>query len=254
MNATSRGVLCGFGMVVLGCASALAMATQPVPAGPIPVKREAPAECVDAIYRFLPGEFNFCVAARDVYRGRYRSAVEMLQLAAGWGNKKAQYVLGLMYFKGEHVAADRPLGLAWLVLAAERHDPTYEAVLVSAYGKSTPAERHRAAVLLSSMRPVYTDAVAARRAQRRFDRAMRELGTFGPYPTTLCIAGFTGGNIDPSGASAMCPSISVAVTRLHQVGDAYFEGWEGHVTVGPLKPVEKTDARSGSDAANSPRQ
>lgn len=250
MNLASRNILGGVGLFVLGCASALATAPQAVPTGPAPVKKEAPAECVEPIYRFLPGEFNFCVAAHDVYRGRYRNAVEMLQLSAAWGNKRAQHVLGLMYFKGDHVAIDRPLGLAWLTLAAERRDPAYEAVLASALGKSTPAERRRSAVLLSTMRPVYTDAVAARRAQLRFERAMHALEAFGPYPTTMCIAGFTGGAIDPTGANTMCPSISMTVARLQQVGNAYFDGWEGRVTVGPLKTAGKAEARGGSDAAN----
>jgi hypothetical protein len=254
MNKASRGFLSGLGIFVLCSASAFAIPTQPVPASSVPAQVKAPIFCPDAIYRFLPGEFNLCVAARDVQRGRYSSATEMLELAAKWGSKRAQYTLGLMNFKGDHVAVNRPLGLAWLSLAAERRKATYVAVLISAYDKSTPAERRRAVELLSAMRPVYTDAVAARRAQQHFERAMHDLEKYEPYPTNICISGLTGGFMDPNAVQAKCPSMELAVNLLHRVGDAYFDGWVGHVTVGTLKPVEKADADDGADTANPPRQ
>lgn len=196
--------------------------------------------CAGSLYRFLPGVFNFCVAVRDFQRGYYRDAVEMLKLSASWGDKRAQYALGVMYFNGDHVAADRPLGLAWLTLAAERRDPTYEAVRISAHGKANETERQHTERLLDAMRPVYTDDVAAKRAQHRFDRAMNELASNGAYPSKVCIAGITGGMLDPSSDSigAGCSDVSFAVTRLNTVGDAYFEGWQGHVTVGALQSQE----------------
>lgn len=246
MDKASRGFLSGLGIFVLGCTSALAIPAQPAPAAPTPAQVKPPIYCPDAVYRFLPGEFNLCVAARDVRRGDYRSATEMLELAARWGNKEAQYTLGVMNFNGDHVPEDHPLGLAWLSLAAERRRATYVAVLISAYQKSTPAERHHAVELLAAMRPVYTDAVAARRAQRHFDRAMHDLQKHEPYSSTICITGLTGGYMDPSGADVVCPSMDLVVNKLHRISDAYFDGWLGHVTVGTLKPVEKTDATSGA--------
>ncbi|MEY2168441.1 MULTISPECIES: hypothetical protein [unclassified Rhodanobacter] len=220
-----------------------------LPAEPLPVpatggtSKEASIECNDSLYRFLPGEVNFCLAARERQRNNAVGTLEMLKLAAGWGSKKAQYALGLMYFNGELVTANRPLGLAWLGLAAERGDRVYGAVFASAYGKATTTERQQAQTRYASLLPVYADAVAARRAQRRFDREMHELSRFEPYPSDLCIAGIAGiaGGVAIDQGNPVCPSSSVAVTRLNRIGDMYFEGWVGHVSVGALQPVRNDD-------------
>lgn len=208
------------------------------------VSKEARIECNDSLYRFLPGEVNFCLAARERQRNNVGGTLEMLKLAASWGNKKAQYAMGLMYFNGELVAANRPLGLAWLGLAAERGDRVYGAVFASAYGKATTAERQQAQVRYAALLPVYADAVAARRAQRRFDRELHEITRYEPYPSQVCIAGLTGGY---PGQVPVCPSASVAVALLNQFGDAYFEGWTGRVSVGAPQPVR-------ADADSMPKQ
>ena len=232
MRQAAHRLLRGLSLTLLSGIAAAAVA-QTTPASlPAPTS-DKPIKCVDAMYRFLPGETNFCIAARDVQLGRYASALEMLQLAAGWGNKKAQYVLGVMYFNGEHVAADRSLGLAWLALAAERHDPTYEAVLVSAHGKATRVERQRASAQLAVMRPRYADATAARRAERHFDRGMRELTRDAVYGGSVCIDGLNGGHVDMK--NPVCPSIASAVEQIQTAAAAYFDGWYGQVVVGPLQ-------------------
>lgn len=202
----------------------------------------APPGCNEAMYRFLPGEYNFCQAGVDLYRGRNKSAIETLKLAAGWGSKKAQYVLGVSYFRGDVVPVDHALGLAWLVLAMERQDPTYEAVFVSARSQSTYAEQRRARELLTQMRPVYADAVAARRAQTRFDRMIRELNYHEPFDVGVCIKGLTGGLIaEEEFTDSSCPNPRLATARLHIVSDVYFEGWAGHVSVGALESVLSKD-------------
>jgi len=214
-----------------------------VPATGNPSK-EASLQCNDSLYRFLPGVVNFCLAARERRRNNAIGTLEMLKLAAGRGSKKAQYAPGLMYFNGELVAADRPPGLAWLGLAAERSDRVYGAVFASAYGNATTAERQQAQTRYAALLPVYADAVAARRAQRRFDREIHELTRQEPYPSQLCSAGLTGGY---PGQVPVCPSVSVAVALLNQVGDAYFEGWTVRVSVGALQPVR-------ADAGSMPKQ
>lgn len=213
-----------------------------------------PPQCNEAIFRFLPGEFNFCLAGIDLYRGNYTGAVEMLKLAAGWGSKKAQYVLGVVYFRGDSIPSDHALGLAWLALAAERNDPTYLAVLASAHAKSTLAEQRRAGELLATMRPRYADAVAAKRAQRRFDRMMRELTYFEPFDVSVCIEGLTGGLVPQKPAdqftSASCPSPTFAAMRLHQISDVYFDGWAGHVSVGEIQTLS---VKQHADSVNQPK-
>lgn len=232
----ARLCLMAAGLVV---ASALGANAAPVPAeaGPANAPR---IKCNASLYRFLPGEVNLCLAAKEQQRNNVSGTVEMLKLAAAWGSKKAQYVLGVMYFNGDQMAADRPLGLAWLGLAAERGDPVYSAVLISAYGKASAQERAASKSRYEALRPVYADVVAARRAERQFDRAMRDLTRFEPYPSQVCIPGLVAGitDADADDGGPMCPSASVAVAVLNEAGDAYFEGWAGHVSVGSLEPVK----------------
>lgn len=238
MDARSA-ILCGMLTCFAAQSAAAQLATRSSPALSIPATaHEMPVDCKAAVYRFLPGEFNFCLATRYSQQRRYRSEREMLKLSAAWGKKPAQYALGITYFNGEHVPADRPLGLAWLALAAERRDNKYQAKLNSAYGHATPAERERAVTLLRQMKPKYGDAFAARRAQRHFDREIHGLDWGEVYGAHLCIAGITGGVINEANpADSVCPPIGAVVHTLQAMGDRYFEGWQGHVTVGPLQPT-----------------
>lgn len=230
-------ILCGM-LACLAAPSAIAQLATRAPSSAAPTRGpEASAECIAAIYRFLPGEFNFCLASRYSQQRRYRSSREMLKLSAAWGKKSAQYALGITYFNGEHVPIDHSLGLAWLALAAERHDSKYQATLNSAYDHAAPAERERAVILLRQMKPKYGDAFAARRAQRHFDREIHGLDWSEVYGAHLCIAGITGGVINEANpADSICPPIGTVVHALQTMGDRYFEGWQGHVTVGPLQP------------------
>ena len=208
-----------------------------------------PVECRDVYNKFLPGEFDFCLALRDQEKGRYNQMVEMLMLAAGWGQKRAQYTLGIMYFNGQHVRANRPLGLAWLVLAAERHDMTATIAAGSAFRASTAAERRQADVLLARLRQHYGDAVAAPRAMNRFNRFYREvfLASF-DGSTSLCISGLDvmaplPNEIDTGPSMSSCPPISQTLVKLREIGNSYFAGWEGQVSVGD---PEQLPATSGS--------
>jgi hypothetical protein len=124
------------------------------------------------------------------------------------------------------------------ILAAERQRPRYLQVLKSAYGKATPAERRRAATLLEQLKPVYGDAAAASRAQRHFERAMRDLRRDEVYNANVCIAGLTGGAIDMVDPfNSICPPVISVVRTLDGLADSYFAGWKGSVTVGPAEPA-----------------
>lgn len=256
MNHARTCIRYGFFALLLGILPQAFSA--PTGQGAIATTNDAkPPQCNEGIYRFLPGEFNFCLAGVDMYRGNTSGALEMLKLAAGWGSKKAQYVLGIVYFRGDSIPADHALGLAWLALAAERNDPTYLAVLASAHGKSTPAEQQRAGELLKAMRPKYADAVAAKRAQRRFDRMMRDLTYWEPFDVGVCIAGLTGGVVPQKPAdqfaSGNCARPTFAARRLHQISDVYFDGWAGHVSVGGIQPLSAKQWTDSSDKPSPPQ-
>lgn len=190
----------------------------------------APMPCPQGLERYLPGDYYFCRAAQHFWSGYQEMAISALKEAARWGSKPAQYALGVMYFNGDRVPANRPLGLAWLALSAERHTPVYEATFVSAYGKTGAAERAQANAYWNSMKPTYADAVAAARAKLRFDREFVKI----KGNDSIYIDGLAGGS-------------SFSVTQLLQNEQAaFFAGYQSRVYVGDATLVPIGEAAKAS--------
>lgn len=207
-------------------------------------------DCPDGLEHLLPGIYYYCAGARNLARGHYASGRSLLQVAAAWGSKPAQFTLGVAYFNGDVAAQDRPLGLAWLGLAAERDDPSYQAVFQSAWRKATPAEHARANVLWKSMRGKYDDAHAAVRARRHYLYLRDQMVTGQAFGARWCVSGLTGANMERGRGDASqqgrdstvvgCANEVAGDVLVNQV-DTYaaslFDGMEGHVTVGSLQQV-----------------
>lgn len=120
-----------------------------------------------------PGESFFNKAVTALSKEDYGFAVNMYRVSASWAFKPAQYNLGVMYFNGEGVPADRALGMAWLALAAERDDKAYAAARDAAYAKMSGEEFERANVLWREMRGTYGDERALKRAKARWLQVRR---------------------------------------------------------------------------------
>jgi len=61
-----------------------------------------------------PGVKFFTLGVQAFRKGDYRHAIDMYKVAASWAYKPAEYNLGVMYFKGQGIPVDRPLGrLGW---------------------------------------------------------------------------------------------------------------------------------------------
>jgi TPR repeat protein len=202
--------------------------------------------CPGGLERFLPGEYYFCAAAQEFWSGHMGLARENLKDAARWASKPAQYALGVMYFNGDHAQKNRPLGLAWLALAAERHDPAYEPAFISAYQHATPDELAQADAYWRDMKTTYADSIAAPRAGRQFDRAYKELEWAANFGGSV----FIDGVFMPSSAAASADNLPLqsgfSVGRLLQAQKAmYFYGYDSHVFVGDaeLVPVSQVNTR-----------
>ena len=202
--------------------------------------------CPGGLERFLPGEYYFCAAARDFWSGHPGLARENLKDAARWASKPAQYALGVMYFNGDHAEKNRPLGLAWLALAAERHDPAYEPGFISAYQHATPQELAQADAYWRDMKTTYADAVAAPRAGRQFDRAYHELEWAANFGGSV----FIDGVFMPTTAAASSDNLPLqsgfSIGRLLQAQKAmYFYGYDSHVFVGDAELVPVSQVNLG---------
>lgn len=62
-----------------------------------------------------------------------RRAFEIYRLASTYGHPAAQYALGLMYYRGEGVNANRDQAVRWLMLAARKRFAPAEALLGDMY-------------------------------------------------------------------------------------------------------------------------
>lgn len=210
-------------------------------------QRQEPVDCNPALYRIMPGAFNFCVALKHWNRGNHEEAIELMELAAAWGNKSAQMTLGVAYFNGDGAPRDRALGLAWLALAAEREEPKAGGLFLSALSLVTASERLRADTFYREMRTRYADDVAAVRADSRYRRELRALRANPAYGVGTCIAGLNARifssptvNADMSQACSMA-SEGAVVEQLERRYEMYFRGWRGRATVGPPEQVEQPD-------------
>ncbi|HXO99900.1 MAG TPA: hypothetical protein VN813_05325 [Luteibacter sp.] len=198
--------------------------------------------CPGGLERFLPGDYYFCAAARSYWSGHEGLARESLKDAARWASKPAQYALGVMYFNGDHAQKNRPLGLAWLALAAERHDPAYEPTFISAYRQVSPDELAQANAYWKELKDTYADNVAAPRAERRFDHEYQQIAWAVNFGGSIFIDGVTlpyGYTGTPEGAPLQS---GFSLGRLLQTQKAmYFYGYASHVFVGDAELVPISD-------------
>jgi len=187
--------------------------------------------------RFLPGNYYFKKGNEYFKHGEIPIALHCWEVAASWAQKAAQYNLGLVYFRGaQGIAADRPRGAAWLMLAAERHEPQFDASLAAARKDMSADERNRADALFASMKDPYGDDIAARRARNQFSRELRSL---------------TG---SPTGGGAAALPLKVWVVRkgtyegaeliaqMQNEREQYFGISKGHVDVEPLQMINGAPA------------
>jgi TPR repeat protein len=198
--------------------------------------------CPGGLERFLPGDYYFCTAAQNFWSGHPGLTRESLKTAAGWASKPAQYALGLMYFNGDRAEKNRPLGLAWLAIAAERHDPAYEPAFISAYKQVSTEELAQANTYWNEMKKTYADDVAAPRAEKRFDREYQQVAWATNFGGSIFVDGLTLPAAAQQFADAPPMQTGFSLGRLLESEKAmYFYGYDSHVYVGDaqLLPVSQ---------------
>jgi hypothetical protein len=197
----------------------------------------ASSKCAIGEERFLPGDYYYCLAAQSYGQKRYGYAHKFFTTAASWASKPAQYVLGIMALDGDHQPVNRPQALAWLALASERPGSDFKGAYDAAYASATPAERQAAEKLLTQMRPIYGDATAAVRAEKRYAHGMAVLSQMDKGGAKYCLEGLiTPADLPPSDPST-CPPAPLVESAIDRTASKVFEGWSGHVSVEPLQQV-----------------
>lgn len=226
-----------------------------------------------------PGVKFFTLGVQAFRKGEYRHAIDMYKVAASWAYKPAEYNLAVMYFKGQGVPVDRPLGAAWMVLAAERGDSRYvqaRDMMVTLLNKS---EFMQTDEYWGKLKKSYGDAVALRRAKAQWawvkthQTGTRVGGATGQLAVGVLDTGHTPRPVGPDGRSSSVitngfsmmqgGSIdgSVAYRQFQQSDDPYDPGFlknrRGTVEVEPLTPFEPGEnkrpaKKQGDDQIPSP--
>lgn len=226
------------GVLILGmvvCMPSMAWSASAEKASAADDPATAPAQervyCMSGWERFLPGEYYACRARYHLQRQHPYQAVKMLKEAAYWANKDAQHALGLAYVNGDiaGIAADRPLGIAWLALAAERKNSDFVRDYTTAVLGSSRSDVSQASKIYLKLRKTYGDGVAGDRATRRFVREVEPLDR----------SAAVGGNMVYIDGLTPLPQGAFSLSRkIHKEAERFFEGLQGTVTVGVLERVQ----------------
>jgi hypothetical protein len=197
----------------------------------------AGTQCVIGEERFLPADYYYCLGTQTYGEQHYDYAKKFFDRAAGWGSKPAQYVLGIMALDGDHQSVNRPLALAWMTLASERPNSNFKAPHDALFAATSVDERKAAERLLLAMRPIYADATAAVRGEKRYAQGMAALSRMDTGNGNYCMEGMAT-LARPAGDPATCPPVQTVVKQLDRTAATVFDGWSGHVSVGPLQQVD----------------
>lgn len=221
-----------------------------------------------------PGEYYFQLGVNAFYDKDYAHAIAMYKVAASWAYKPAEFNLGLIYFQGLGVPADKPRGAAWMALAAERGDSrklkqTRDLML----GKLDKAESERALAIWQELKSTYGDEVALARAKTRWAQVKSNMtgSRVGDGAVHLLVggnaenvaspglpskvkgaAGSVGGPEVTSGAqlfrSGQATDGSIAYQQFQRSDNPYDRVFRtdltGTTSVGPLTQIQSSDDKS----------
>jgi hypothetical protein len=213
--------------------------------------------------KYLPGKYYEQQAQQAVKRSDFRQALQMYQKAGYWGNKVAQYDVGMLYLNGAGgVPADKVSGVAWLGIAAQTHAPYVDKALGEAYAGLNAEQRAAAGDLWKQLKVDYDDKVTLDRASKKFNaQYLRDKGQINGPPeyTTVMYGDFSGGGGDETVLAPVPGQINGVAQRpdLHTVNAARFLAAVkdqfsdfvhvqfGAVTVGEPESISEHDQRKG---------
>jgi len=222
-----------------------------------------------------PGVKFFTLGVQAFRKGDYRHAIDMYRVAASWAYKPAEYNLAVMYFKGQGVPVDRPLGVAWMVLAAERGGIRYTAardLMITVLNKTEFAQADEQ---WGRLKQTYGDEVALRRAKAQWawvknhQTGTRVGGTTGELFVGASDTGGTPVQAGHSGRAQMFAAGwgfmqggsvdgSVAYRQFQQSDDPYapifLKNRAGNVKVEPLQVLKGDKGSRKQPASSSPQQ
>jgi len=215
-------------LVLALAALATTLAAQAAPPTVDAPERNGINVCAFGMEQILPGDYYACRATYAMQHHDYRKAIQLLEVSASWANKNSQRVLGLVYFNGDStgIRPNHPLGLAWLKLAAQRHDPAIQKDFDGALARASQDEQADSDRLFESMKDKYGDDAAGKRAVQRYNEYVVPIKQASLQRNYVILYGF-----GPYGQRA-----DVVVAQLQTQAQQDFSGLVGNVVVGAVEP------------------
>ena len=223
-----------------------------------------------------PGVKFFTLGVQAFRKGDYAHAIDMYKVAASWAYKPAEYNLGVMYFKGQGIPVDRPLGAAWMVLAAERGDAQYIKARDVMITMLSEAQFARTDGLWGELKRTYGDKVALRRAKAQWawvkthQTGTRVGGITGELAVGILDGGHTPKSVGMGGRSATTTTNGFSLMQSGSVDGAiayrqfqqsdnpydpiFLRNRAGKVTVEPLQSVKRNKQSEEQKPASSSSQ
>lgn len=144
---------------------------------------------------FADFEFGIQYYANKQYDKAYQEFLE----AAQYGDYDAQFNLGAMYYRGEHITKDIPTAYAWMALAAQNHNYKEKAVHTKIYEKLNDLEKKSADekyhelfnlynddAITNKLNPIFVSASASVQDERPIKKVLPK------YPTDMLREGKSG--------------------------------------------------------------
>lgn len=133
--------------------------------------------------RNVPGALSYAEGMLFYNNGWYFAARHRFLIAAMYGDKVAQYNLGVIFYQGQGLDRDPVRAWAWFDLAAERGYPHMVVTAADVWDDLDEAERLIALDIRESLAERYGDEIVvprvAARMERDRQRAIRRTGTVG---------------------------------------------------------------------------
>lgn len=107
--------------------------------------------------------------------GHHRDAFHYFRLASRYADKTSQALVGVMYWTGDGVAKDRPLGYAWMDLAASRGYPELQRQRQIYWDQLSEAERAKAQELRPTLEADYGDVAGSNRLTLEIGASRRQV-------------------------------------------------------------------------------
>ena len=179
----------------------------------------------------LPGSYFEYRARSYLKHDELAAALGMYKLAAYWGNKYAQYNIGILFFfGGKSIAPDRPRAAAWLRMAAGSQQPGMADTFQKVSQSLTPAEHAQADAVWNELQAKYAGTLTRQRAITRYQTERRNV---------------TGSRVGFVGSLTLCLPDGSDVDgytyykQMDKVFETYVDTMFGHATVGPLVPISE---------------